>query len=629
MIKRLYKEHADLIACASLYFFSVTFLLIMALQLDIPPVIDEVATVASPMYLIGNDWSEALHAMGGYYFKYGGGMVYFPLVALIKDPCILYKSMLALNAAICSFIPVIAFVILKKHFGVRRSSSWVMSIITFCLPVTALYTLYARADAMLIFTPWLIALIILELVKTSVSGTSGEEKRRSARKRVILSILLALLSCVSYSLHTRGIAVILAVFFAVLIICVILKTRIVAIIPSFITLIASLFIDSKIASFFKDALYSQYGTAFSSTDSYDFATLAKIFTKDGFKSFAAETLGAIFNIMVSTYGLVVIGVILGTVVLVRFIRKRSETSNAVMAFTVFSVILFLGTFAMSIIYFFPYVMNLLEGTGEQRSDWLVYGRYAACGCGPCVLIGLYLCRYKKEKLYNVLKMACVLFFAGISVLFVSKVTPLIEGVSAVTRNFISLCTFVELKSEGITTAVVPEITESFAKAALLSGAVLIVVTLLSMITKKVYTLYIAALFLSVVSVIITFVDYDKIRLSRDEKLESWITPVTDVIRNDPALVGCNIYVTPGAKSIKHYQFMLPDHVCFSPGAKLTLDNAMVVISAKKEISAGFGVDGLVLESKENPQTAKDRVSVRRDFWIKEMQKYGLKSHTEY
>ncbi|MCR4720439.1 MAG: hypothetical protein K5655_01810, partial [Lachnospiraceae bacterium] len=144
-----------------------------------------------------------------------------------------------------------------------------------------------------------------------------------------------------------------------------------------------------------------------------------------------------------------------------------------------------------------------------------------------------------------------------------------------------------------------------------------------------YTLYIAALFLSVVSVIITFVDYDKIRLSRDEKLESWITPVTDVIRNDPALVGCNIYVTPGAKSIKHYQFMLPDHVCFSPGAKLTLDNAMVVISAKKEISAGFGVDGLVLESKENPQTAKDRVSVRRDFWIKEMQKYGLKSHTEY
>ncbi|MCR5521898.1 MAG: hypothetical protein K6F44_08365, partial [Lachnospiraceae bacterium] len=338
---------------------------------------------------------------------------------------------------------------------------------------------------------------------------------------------------------------------------------------------------------------------------------------------------AIFNIMVSTYGLVVIGVILGTVVLVRFIRKRSETSNAVMAFTVFSVILFLGTFAMSIIYFFPYVMNLLEGTGEQRSDWLAYGRYAACGCGPCVLIGLYLCMYKKEKLYNVLKMVCVLVYAGISVLFVSKVTPLIEGVSAVTRNFISLCTFVELKSEGITTAVIPDITESFLKSAFLSGVVLSVVIILSLITKKAYSLYIAALFLSVVSVIITFVDYDKIRLSRDEKLESWIIPVTDVIRNDPVLAGCNIYVTLGAKSIKHYQFMLPDHVCFSPGSKLSLDSAMAVISAKNEISAGFGVGGLVLESKENPKTAKDRVSVRRDFWIKEMQKYGLKNYMEY
>ena len=179
------------------FFVSVPF--DHALRLNIPPVIDEVATVASPMYLAGYDWSETLYAMGGYYFKYGGGMVYYPLVVLIKDPYVLYRSMLAFNAVVCSFIPVIAFVILKKHFGVRRSSSWVMSLITFCLPVTALYTLYARADAMLIFTPWLIALIILTLVKISVSGAAGEEKKRFRRKKVILSILLALVTCASYS----------------------------------------------------------------------------------------------------------------------------------------------------------------------------------------------------------------------------------------------------------------------------------------------------------------------------------------------------------------------------------------------------------------------------------------------
>ena len=261
MIKQMYKNHADFIACASLYIFSLTFLLIMALRLNIPPVIDEVATVASPMYLAGYDWSETLHAMGGYYFKYGGGMVYYPLVVLIKDPYVLYRSMLAFNAVVCSFIPVIAFVILKKHFGVRRSSSWVMSLITFCLPVTALYTLYARADAMLIFTPWLIALIILTLVKISVSGAAGEEKKRFRRKKIILSILLALVTCASYSLHTRGIAVVLAVIVTVLIVSLILKTRIVAVIPSVLTLGAALFIDNAIASFFKEALYSHYGTS--------------------------------------------------------------------------------------------------------------------------------------------------------------------------------------------------------------------------------------------------------------------------------------------------------------------------------------------------------------------------------
>lgn len=615
MIKRMYKDHADFIACASLYIFSLTFLLIMALRLNIPPVIDEVATVASPMYLAGYDWSETLHAMGGYYFKYGGGMVYYPLVVLIKDPYVLYRSMLAFNAVVCSFIPVIAFVILKKHFGMRRSSSWVMSLITFCLPVTALYTLYARADAMLIFTPWLIALIILTLVKISASGAAGEEKKRFKRKRVILSILLALVTVASYSLHTRGIAVVLAVIVTVLIVSLILKTRIVAVIPSVLTLGATLLIDNAIASFFKEALYSHYGTAYSSAESFDFGALANIFTKDGFKAFAAETLGAAFNMIVSTYGLVIIGVVIGTVVVIRFIRKRSEASNAVMVFTAFSVILFLGTFAMSIIYFFPYVSNLLEGTGEQRSDWLVYGRYAACGCGPCVLAGLYLCMQKKEKLYSVLKAVGVVIFAGVSALFLIKVAPLIEGVSAVTRNYISLCTFVELKSEGITTAVVPGVTGSFAWAAALAGAVFAVVIILSLITKKAYSLYAAALFLSVVSVIITFVDYDKIRLSRDKKLMDWIFPVAQVITDDPTLADSPVYVDTGAKSIKHYQFVLYDHVCFSEGSDLSTDAANAVIASKKEYPKGFKMRELQSRgSTEYPQTAKDRVFIRKKFY---------------
>ena len=623
MIKRMYKNHADFFACVSLYIFSLTFLLIMASRLNIPPVIDEVATVASPMYLAGYDWSETLHAMGGYYFKYGGGMVYYPLVVLIKDPYVLYRSMLAFNAVVCSFIPVIAFVILKKHFGVRRSSSWVMSLITFCLPVTALYTLYARADAMLIFTPWLIALIILTLVKISVSGAAGEEKKRFRRKKVILSILLALVTCASYSLHTRGIAVVLAVIVTVLIVSLILKTRIVAVIPSVLTLGAALFIDNAIASFFKEALYSHYGTSFSSTESFDFGALSNIFTKDGFKAFVAETLGAAFNMIVSTYGLVILGVVIGTVVVIRFIRKRSEASNSVMVFTSFSVILFLGTFAMSIIYFFPYVYDLLKGTGEQRSDWLVYGRYAACGCGPCVLAGLYLCMQKKEKIYTVLKAVSAVIFAGVSILFLFKVAPLIEGVSAVTRNFISLCTFAELKSEGITTAVVPGVTGSFAWAALLSGAVLTVIIVLSLITKKVYTLYAAALFLFVVSVIITFVDYDKIRLSRDEKLMDWIAPVAQVITDDPTLSDSSVYVAPGAKSIKHYQFVLYDHICFSEGSDLSTDAANAVIASKKEYPEGFKMRELISRgSSEYPRTAKDRVYIRKKFYEQVMKDYA-------
>ena len=581
MIKGMYKNHADLFAYVSLYILSLIFLLIMALRLNIPPVIDEVATRASPMYLIGNDWSEALHAMGGYYFKYGGGMVYYPLVALIRDPYVLYRSMLALNAFICSFIPVISFAVLKKHFGAGRRSSWFMSLLTFALPFTSLYTLYARADAMLIVTPWIVTLLLLELVKTSVSKGSGSDKKSAAKRRVVLSVLLVLVSCMSYSFHTRGIVVILAVIFAVLIISVLLRTRIVAVIPSVITLAGALYIDNAIASFFRNALYSQYGTAFSSAESYDFGALSKIFTSEGFKGFVFETIGALFNSLVSSWGLVGLGVVLGVVMVIRFIRKPSEASDPLMAFTVFAVILFLGSFAMSIIYFFPYVHDLLSSSEPSRSDWLVYGRYAACGAGPCVLAGLYLCFTKRERLYNTLKIVTFVLFGCVCAAFLIFVAPKIEGVSAVTRNFISISAFVDLASPGITTAVVPGVTQAFIWAALLAGAVMLITVLVSMIVKKSIALYGAALFLSVISVIITFVDYKNIRSSRDEKLMGYIEPVTDVIRNNGDLKDMMVYVDASARDIKHYQYVLADRVCFGEGTDIVPGKPFVVIAGKK------------------------------------------------
>jgi len=110
---------------------------------------------------------------------------------------------------------------------------------------------------------------------------------------------------------------------------------------------------------------------------------------------------------------------------------------------------------------------------------------------------------------------------------------------------------------------------------------MLIVVLLSTIVKKSIALYSAALFLSVISVIITFVDYDKIRLSRDEKLSSWITPVTDVISMDPDMKDMKIFVDPTAKDIKHYQFVLADHVCFGEGTDEFPEEPFLVIAAKK------------------------------------------------
>ena len=80
--------------------------LIFALRLNVPPVVDEVGTVANTALLMGWDWSETAWAMGGSYFKYGFALLYWPLTLLIEDSYTLYKAMLALNMVFMALIPV-------------------------------------------------------------------------------------------------------------------------------------------------------------------------------------------------------------------------------------------------------------------------------------------------------------------------------------------------------------------------------------------------------------------------------------------------------------------------------------------------------------------------------------------
>jgi len=614
-------NHADAFTKGILFLVSFVFLLILSLSLNIPPVNDEVATLASPAYVLGADWSQTLEAMGGYYFKYGAGMIYYPLMLFIKNPYVLYKAMLTLNCICCSFIPVIVYSVLKKYMGAKRTTSALIGAAAAALPTSCLYALYTRGDVFLTVAPFVCLWLLLNLLQTSYDIPEGNKKKLK-RKRVILGILLAFVCAGAFAVHTRGIVVLLAVIVTILASSLILRIKYMAIIPTGVSLVLFLWIDRCLENYFFDALYKTYGTGFSSTQSYDFGALKLIFSADGFSAFIKEAAGTLFNAMVSTGGLVILGVLLGLVVIVMYFRKKSEVRPALLLFGIFAVVICVGTFLMSVIYFFPYVYDLLTYDRGQRSDWLVYGRYIACSLGPCVTLALYLLHTKRGAVYNVFKAIGGVVYVAVAAYFLIKVCPLIDGVSAVSRNFISVAEFVNVDSYGITTAAFYDVGKSFLWAGILGLLIYLVIVVCSLIKRKDIPMWVAALFFTVLSVIITVVNYQKIRISRDEVLVSWTQPVSDAIRRCEAASGYRIYVDDSAKSIKHYQYNCAAFKCCGPRT-VDKNEEMFIITSKKHFTKEFYEDDFyVFDDFDAESSARDTVYVKGEGLLRVLKDSG-------
>lgn len=613
-LQELKFRYSDRICKLFLYFITVIFGLCMALRLNVPPVVDEVGTIANTAFLMGYDWSETLFCMGGCYFKGGYALLYYPLMLIFKNSYVLYKALLTLNVILFGFVPVFAYTIFKKHINTGRKEAFLLALSAGLFPSSVLYMMYAKADAILIILPWPIILILLELIQTANGSFAGAEKKKNRNRRIGLSVLLAFLSVFAYAAHTRGIVILLAVAVSVVLIRIICKSRTVEYISFIASAVVFLIADKLISDYFYNALFSVYGTRYSNTESYDFGYLKHIFTRDGFLSMVKLFLGTAYNVLVSTYGLAAVAVIGGIILVILYFRNKSEATVAEMVMTVFTVVCFAGTFAMSCIYFFPYVHPYFMGGECHRSDWLVYGRYIACASGPAVLLGAYIL-FRKSSYKGILtKVLSAGFCAAVFIGFTIKCLPYMEGISTVTRNYIQLCTFLNLKSYGITTAVPEQPGEALIKAGILGMSIFVLLLAVSFVKSKKQFLrpaLIAALII-VPSITITIINYNKIRISRDEVLTEWTAGPSDLLEEVRSLAGeYPILVDSSAKSIKHYQFLCKEFTCGNiTTAVADKDNFFVIAKKKYFIKDYYDDDFYTFDCYDYDNAVKDIVYVK-------------------
>ena len=172
-------------------------LLLPALFYTAPAFEDGLGTMASAAYLAGYDWSGFLSS-DGYYYKYGQSFWYLLPFLLIPTAVVRYRVMLAVNSALVSLIPVLAWKVVRR-LRIKGRAAFVISFLTGLYPPILLYSKYTWAETNLMVLPWAALLLLLRLY--------GEGEERRMRD----SVLLAATVVYAYMSHQRGMVLILAV----------------------------------------------------------------------------------------------------------------------------------------------------------------------------------------------------------------------------------------------------------------------------------------------------------------------------------------------------------------------------------------------------------------------------------
>ena len=641
MINALCKPN-DRIIKIILYFIFASVFICYGIHLSVPLVIDEVGTLANTAFLAGDDWSLCVQSMDGFYYKYGVSVLYLPFYMLFKNtPHLMYKSMITLNMLIVSLVPVIAYHICRKHFKI---ASWKKAVLIASagagISSIWLYSLYLRSDAMLILLPWIVVLILLELSVCS----HDKDKTYHIKSRLhinLLSFALAFSTTYAFMSHSRGIILLIATIITLLFMSITHKCHMV----NYFVYLTSTFIllatDSVISSFFKNGVYRQFGTNHASLESFDFNAFERLFTMQGITGWFKLCIGWLFNVFTSTMGIIIIGIFAAIIIIFSVIKKNRYTKQETI-FSIFSLLCFIGSFAMGTLFFFPYVYDLMTGVAVQRGDRLIYGRYMACTVTPLCLLAFYSLTNNNNIIKLKAKVLALLTYITVFFIFITKIGPILNAVPETNiRYFLSLTGYLNIEN-GETSAIFPDLSNALFKSGRASLAAFIIILIITCLkrTKLIYTSCIITIILSSINFNYVFTN---VRYLRDTVVVENINYVTDYLNNISDIKEISnkyhtIFRCKNAYNIKLYQFELSGFdISNSNFIKNSNQDSFFIICKKnridtavKECTAIYGEDSFYTIGDFNYAKAnRDVIAIKGDSLANTLKDkgYHLKKYT--
>lgn len=381
---------------------------------------DEFSTMFFSSYLAGFDWTD----VESYANYYGFGMNLFiwwimklPITVMWK-----YKFMLIFCAVIQALTGWIAFNIIKYTTEIRNINAILLSIASSYMVCTR-NTIYYNENALILIS-WILSYLLMKII-LSYGDTRG---------RNIYSVLAILMMLFALTIHTRALTYIVAFVVTYLMyLCISGQKRWYAISILLISLLIGYFFVKGIAV---GSYINLFWKIAHRTLSNSQINIAKEISFNLIKGTIVMALGQIGTIMVSSAGVVIIGIYVITSKIFIFLRRKlKENEIALISIGSFMLISVLITIIYQGMSWGEDALNgIINGqTGLYVYKCYTYIRYMGPYLGPIFLIGAIALVDRHKKQWYIM---FGLTYSIIMKLWIVKILPVIYDNANCSEAFI-------------------------------------------------------------------------------------------------------------------------------------------------------------------------------------------------
>lgn len=319
--------------------------------------------------LLGGDWTSAM-SRSNYFYGFLQSILYIPVMLVTKDPFVQYRTMVVVNGAVMSLIPVLAYSC-AQLLGVKKP--WQGLSVAICTGgwmSCMIHSKFIWNETAAIFLPFLVLYLLLK-------ADSAEKKA----KKNSLSLVLGMVTGICYSAHQRLFALILAVSVTVVLSRCVFKRKTVNL-PIFYASMLIFLAVSVLGNYYVQLTLWQTDdpSLLRNTAESFFAKLPDMLSGGGIGRFFTSLITQIYYYICASWGLGALAFSIFAAVIARFAASKRKKSrhkkNAPIIFGEGRSVFMLFTVLLTVFMLFISVCYRFGADNfETSQSILLFGRY--------------------------------------------------------------------------------------------------------------------------------------------------------------------------------------------------------------------------------------------------------------